>query len=140
MIFGYLNRIRILIIFCRETEYRIVISGWQPNINYSANNIRFNQIYQYLVSTLLYVHFCVLIVRLFCGLVSFYCADYNSVRLMETAFLAILLYYQLIFCPKPSFNDNFVPLLASSPINNEISCKMRVVITRTPLYHVVGQF
>ena len=23
---------------------RILISGWQPNINYSANNIRFNQI------------------------------------------------------------------------------------------------
>ena len=39
-----------------STEYRILISGWQPNINYSANNIRFNQIYQYSVSTLIQIY------------------------------------------------------------------------------------
>ena len=38
------------------------------------------------------------------------------------------------FVPKPVFNVNFVLLIATSPINNQISCKMRVAIKAIPLY------
>ena len=60
---------------------------------------------------------------------------YSSVRLIATALIAILYcsISNLSSVPKPAFNVNFVPLIASSPISNEISCKMRVSITRTPL-------
>ena len=36
--------------------------------------------------------------------------------------------------PKQALNVIFVPLIASSHISKEISCKMRIAITRTPLY------
>ena len=63
-------------------------------------------------------------------------STYSSVRLIATALIAIILYCSisnLFYGPKPAFNVNFVPLIASSPISNEISCKMRVAITQTPL-------
>ena len=55
-------------------------------------------------------------------------------EIIATALLAIF------SVPKQAFIVNFVPLIAtvliaSSPISNEISYKMRVAITRTPLYY-----
>ena len=40
---------------------------------------------------------------------------------------------KLLLVPKRAFNVSFVPLIASSPISKQISCEMRLAITRTPL-------
>ena len=45
---------------------------------------------------------------------------YSSVRLIAIALLA-----SLLLVPKRAFNVNFVPLIASSPIGKQISCKFR---------------
>ena len=48
--------------------------------------------------------------------------SYNNIALLELPLL-----------PKREINVKFVPLIASLPISKQISCKMRLAITQTPL-------
>ena len=43
-----------------------------------------------------------------------------------------ILLCKLLSVPKRAFNVNSVPLIASSPINKQIPCNMRLAITQTP--------
>ena len=53
---------------------------------------------------------------------------YSGVRLIAIALIAICSISKLFLFPKRAFNVNFVPLIASSPISKEISCKCDLLL------------